>query len=132
MFNGTEETYTAIFNYGLPVAQAMKEGENPREVTVDDQDALTVYSNYLAYIQGVGTIAKNNPAAVSTVFQGTTDSMVKYNSFLANYEKEAYTKMIMGDTDGKSVSDYFDSFVEGYLSQGGEEIRTEVQELIGG
>lgn len=132
MFNGTEETYTAIFNYGLPVAQAMKEGENPREVTVDDQDALTVYSNYLAYIQGVGTIGKNNPAAVSTVFQGTTDSMVKYNSFLANYEKEAYTKMIMGDTDGKSVSDYFDSFVEGYLSQGGEEIRTEVQELIGG
>ena len=108
LFTGSEETYTAILNYGLPVAQAMEEGSNPREVTVGDQDALTVYSNYLAYIQGVGTIASTNPTAVSTVFQGTTDSMTKYNSFLQNFEKEAYTKMIMGDTDGQSVSDYFD------------------------
>ncbi len=132
LFTGSEETYTAILNYGLPVAQAMEEGSNPREVTVGDQDALTVYSNYLAYIQGVRAIASTNPTAVSTVFQGTTDSMTKYNSFLQNFEKEAYTKMIMGDTDGQSVSDYFDGFVEEYLAQGGAEITAEVQEFIGG
>ena len=40
--------------------------------------------------------------------------------------------MIMGNTDGMSISDYFDAFVESYLEQGGEAITAEVQEIIGG
>ncbi len=39
--------------------------------------------------------------------------------------------MIMGDMGGKTVSEYFDEFVEQYLNQGGREITEEVQELVG-
>ena len=44
---------------------------------------------------------------------------------------EAYVNMIMGNTDGKSISDYFDTFVQSYLDQGGAAITAEVQETIG-
>ena len=100
-------------------------------MTLDDADAITVYDNYLACTVGTLALANANPTPVSTVFQGTTDSMNKYSSFLANLVSDAYIKMIMGDTDGKSVDEYFDGFVDEYLSKGGAEITAEVQEIVG-
>ena len=131
IIKGTEAQFTLNLKYGLPVADAIEAGNNPRKVTVGDDDAITTYSNYISCALGVGAIANSEPMPVKTVFQGTTDSMNQYGSFLRTFENEAYTKMIMGDTDGKSISDYFDSFVEEYLEQGGTAITAEVQELIG-
>jgi hypothetical protein len=68
---------------------------------------------------------------VSTMFQGTTKSMNKYLSFLQSLESDAYIKMIMGNTDGKTIDEYFDSFVADYMAQGGAEITAEVQEILG-
>nr|WP_300833078.1 hypothetical protein [uncultured Acetatifactor sp.] len=38
--------------------------------------------------------------------------------------------MVMGDTDGKSISEYFDEFVTQYLEQGGQDITEEVQQAV--
>lgn len=132
IIKGTEDQFTLMFDYGVPVTQAIKEGKSPREVTVGDQDALTVYNNYVACTVGIGALANTQPVGVSTAFMGTTDSMTQYQTFLSNFEEEEYTKMIMGDTDGKTIEEYFDSFVESYLAQGGADITAEVQEIIGG
>ena len=129
--DGASDSYTLAFTYGPLVNDAIKEGKSPREVTLGDTDAVTVYDNYLACTVGTLALANANPTPVSTAFQGTTDSMNKYSSFLNNLVSDAYIKMIMGDTDGKSVDEYFDGFVEEYLSKGGAEITAEVQEIIG-
>lgn len=129
--NGADESYMALLNYGVPVLEAIANGENPRTVSVGDKDAIAVYNAYLSFTEGAGVLADTNPVQVSTIFQGSTDSMTKYSTFLETYEEEEYTKMIMGDTDGKSISEYFDSFVESYLAQGGAEIVAEVQEMLG-
>ena len=66
---------------------------------------------------------------VMTDFSGTTPAMTNYSNFLSTFETEAYTNMIMGKTDGMSISDYFDQFVENYLKQGGDEITAEIQAI---
>ena len=40
--------------------------------------------------------------------------------------------MILGDTDGLSISDYFDKFVDEWKAQGGEKITAEVKEALNG
>ena len=130
IMNGTESQFTLMFTYGVPVVEAIEAGENPRKVTVGEDDAITTYCNYVACTVGFGAVAYAEPTGVSTLFQGTTDSMIKYGSFLETFENEAYTKMIMGDTGGKSISDYFDTFVQEYLKQGGAVITEEVREMI--
>lgn len=113
------------------VYDAIEAGAEARKVAAEGLDAITSYQHYLQWIVGPGALAAGDPQAVSTVFQGTTESMEMYSSFLADLEMEAYVNMIMGKTDGKSISDYFDAFVESYLAQGGETITAEVAEAIG-
>lgn len=131
LIKGTEDQYTLMFKYGVPVTDAIAEGKSPREVTLDDADEITVYNNYVACTVGIGALAKAQPVPVSTMFQGTTKSMNKYLSFLQSLESDAYIKMIMGNTDGKTIDEYFDSFVADYMAQGGAEITAEVQEILG-
>ncbi len=131
IMTGTEAQFTMMITYGLPVDEAVEAGEKLREVFVGEEDPAVTYGWYLAPKEGIRAIAYSEPTAVSTVFQGTTASMAKYGSFLETFEQEAYTKMIMGDMGGKTVSEYFDEFVEQYLNQGGREITEEVQELVG-
>ncbi len=131
IMTGTEAQFTMMIAYGLPVDEAVEAGEKLRDVSVGEEDSAVTYGWYLAGKVGIGAIAYSEPTAVGTVFQGTTTSMSKYGSFLETFEQEAYTKMIMGDTSGKTVAEYFDEFVEQYLDQGGREITEEVQELIG-
>ena len=131
LIEGANDQYTLVLQYGPAVNDAIQEGKSPREVTVGDSDAVTTYNNYVACTVGIGALAKANPTPVGTVFQGTTDSMKKYGSFLGTLENDAYVKMIMGDTDGKTIPEYFDNFVEEYLAQGGAEITAEVQEILG-
>ncbi len=116
---------------GKSVYDAMEAGEDPRAVAVDDLDALNTYRQYLQWWAGPRAMAEADPEAVMTSFQGTTDSMEVYSSFLEAYEKEAYVNMIMGNTDGQSISEYFDAFVKSYLEQGGAAVTAEVQEALG-
>nr|WP_296437386.1 extracellular solute-binding protein [uncultured Acetatifactor sp.] len=131
LMKGDGAQFTMMIEYGLAMDEMVEEGQNLRDIAIGDLDAPTTYTWYLAGRIGIRAIAYAQPAPVSTVFQGTTDGMNNYGTFLADFEKEAYTKMIMGDTDGQSISDYFDAFVEKYLEQGGAEITQEVQDLIG-
>ena len=131
LMTGIEGHLVWLMDYGLPVENAVAAGEKLREITVGESDAINTYTMYLNGYVGLRPIAYSNPTPVSTVFQGTTDSMEKYGSFLNTLETDAYTKMIMGDTDGKSISDYFDDFVKQYLEQGGAEITSEIQETLG-
>lgn len=117
---------------GKTVYDALQEGKNPREAVYEGIDATTTYQQYMQWWEGPNALLKGNPRPVSTVFQGSTESMELYGSFLSTMEQDAYVNMIMGNTDGKSISDYFDDFVQSYLDQGGAEITAEVQETIGG
>ena len=117
---------------GKTVYDALQAGENPREAVYEGIDATTTYQQYMQWWEGPNALVNGNPKAVSTVFQGSTESMELYGSFLGTLEQDAYVNMIMGNTDGQSISDYFDAFVQSYLDQGGAAITAEVQETIGG
>lgn len=107
-------------------------GKNPREAAYPDggYDANTTYQLYLLYWVGCGATALADPIGVSSQFIGTTSSMTTYSNFLSTFETQEYTKMIMGHTGGKSVSEYFDDFVKDYLKQGGSVLTKEVNEAV--
>ena len=95
--------------------------ETPRKAGAD------AYCDYLGRYLAPKAMLDANPVFIATEFQGNTKSMDMYGTFLSDLEKDAYTKMIMGNTNGLSISDYFDGFVKDYLAQGGAEITAEVQ-----
>lgn len=117
---------------GKAVYDALQAGGNAREAVFEGIDATTTYQQYMQWWEGPSALVSGDPIPVTTVFQGSTEGMELYGSFLGTLENEAYVNMIMGNTDGMSISDYFDAFVESYLEQGGEAITAEVQEIIGG
>lgn len=121
-----KETYPA-----LDIYFAEQAGKNVRQVAYGNKSALDTYQLHLLYYEGPNAIRKGNPIGRTTEFMGLVPSMELYSSFLSNFELEAYTKMIMGETDGKSISAYFDAFVKDYLKQGGKEIAKEVNEEYG-
>lgn len=126
-------TNTRVKSASLPcmgVALAVAKGENPRSVIVKDEsheyNLPASYQFYLNYWEGPKAIARANPIGVSTRYTGVTPGMAIYSTFLSSLEKEAYTKMIMGKTDGMSISDYFDKFVNDYMAQGGQALQDEI------
>lgn len=112
-------------------------GKNPREAVYQGEyskdqsfDANLTYQYYLLYWVGPKATAAANPIGVSTKFIGDTPSMTTYSNLLAKFEKQEYSKMIMGETDGKSVAAYFDDFVKSYLDQGGAVLTKEVTDAV--
>ncbi len=93
---------------------------NPTEVIGD-------WSNSYGYSVGAKPLAMPNVEHVYNVFFGVTPTMETKGAYLAKLETDAYTKMISGETGSKTIAEYFDSFVQQYLSQGGQEISDEVQ-----
>ena len=69
----------------------------------------------------------SNVQFVRSDFAGKTEAMEKNNTFLEKLVNDAYTKMIMGDTDGLTLDKYFENFVQQYMDQGGAEVYAEVQ-----
>ncbi len=109
--------------YNQTMAQAAKvvaDSENP-------YDSMEDWSNSMGYTVGMMALYNSNAEYVRSAYSGTTPTMEKRKTFLDKLELEAYTKMVMGDTDGKSVSEYFDEFVSQYLEQGGQDMTNEVQ-----
>ncbi|NSW92712.1 MAG: extracellular solute-binding protein [Firmicutes bacterium] len=97
--------------------------DNPYE-NLDD------WATAVCYIEGKMAFVKSNAKFIRSDFCSITKTMEKKGTFLEKLEHEAYTKMIMGDTEGKTIKEYFDSFVKQYLSQGGQEITDEVKAEI--
>ena len=93
-----------------------------------DQTLVTGYQQYLLYWQGPEAIVKANPIGVHDEFLGTTEATTLYMNFLTAHIQECYTKMIMGKTDGKSISKYFDQMLKDWDKQGGKEVDKEVNE----
>ena len=105
--------------------QKLVEGADTRTTDLD------IYVDYLCNWEGkLELFDGTNVKFLQTQFGGTTSAMNMYKNFLDTFEVEAYTNMIMGNTNGMSISEYFDAFVVDYLKQGGEEITKEVQAEI--
>ena len=99
------------------------ERENPYE-------DIGEWSNGMGYGVGVAPMAQDNCERLYNDFIGQTETMATKWAYLKTMEEEAYTKMILGDTDGLSISDYFDKFVDEWKAQGGEKITAEVKEAL--
>lgn len=114
----------AVYNQTMAkAAKVVADSENP-------YDSMEDWSNSVGYTTGMMALYEANVEFVRSAYSGTTSTMEKRKTFLDKLELEAYTKMVMGDTDGKSISDYFDEFVAQYLDQGGADITNEVQEAL--
>ena len=88
------------------------------------------WSNGMGYGVGVAPMAQDNCERLYNDFIGQTETMATKWAYLQTMEEEAYTKMILGDTDGLSIADYFDRFVDEWKAQGGEKITAEVKEAL--
>lgn len=82
LIKGTEDQYTLMFKYGVPVTDAIAEGKSPREVTLDDADEITVYNNYVACTVGIGALAKGTACAGQHHVPRHDQEHDKYLSFL--------------------------------------------------
>jgi putative aldouronate transport system substrate-binding protein len=74
--------------------------------------------------RGAEWAASNNfdNGGIYSAFPTSTDSMSRYNSQLETLREQAYIQIITGE----KPLDYFDTFVQEYLSQGGQEILNEI------
>lgn len=124
---GLQSLCQEFINMVIPTLKA--EDDAKRDVYAYD-GTTWCYGLYNARYTGVKGMIDANPTWVVTDFQGNTESMSMYGTFLDTLEKDAYTNMIMGNTDGMSISEYFDEFVENYLAQGGAQITAEVQAAV--
>jgi len=123
------QDYVAQFGMQSSVAAAWSALPVLKEGGKRPED-LSLYQTYLLWAEGIGEYVDAGVEYVTPIYQGTTKSMEMYKTFLDTFEKDAYTKMIMGETDGMSIDEYFDKFVEDYLAQGGADITAEVQAVI--
>jgi len=111
--------------------QQVEDGVHPRQLTWDGMTSLDCYILYIGVCLGEDYIGTTDKISVCTVFQGSTDSSEMYESFLNEFWKAEYTKMIMGETGGLSIDEYFDDFKQKYLDQGGQILADEVNTLKG-
>lgn len=115
---------------GLSVYDAIQAGQNPREAAAEGYDALSTYQNYCQWVVGPMALG-HDLQPVRDAFPGTTESMEMYSTYLDKILDDAYLNMVMGKTDGMSISDYFDAMVKEWLEMGGAEITEEVAEALG-
>lgn len=105
------------------VTNAKNYMENPEEATVAE------WISYTGSIKGVSLLnqltEENKMKKTEPVFWGTTDTMKKKWANLEALEAESFIKIITG----AEPIDYFDTFVENWLSQGGQEIIDEIDAL---
>lgn len=126
--NGGVQHFDPASAYDAQVVQYwlnVLERDNPYE-------DIGEWSNGMGYGIGVAPMAQDNCERLYNDFIGQTETMATKWAYLQTMEEEAYTKMILGDTDGLSIAEYFDKFVEDWKAQGGEQITAEVREALNG
>lgn len=97
------------FFYDIPV-------ENSVRTLSDTMDSRLYQASIECY---------TNVPVYTDLFMGlTSDAYVTYNSDLESYVKEAGIKFITGEMD---LDKDWDTYVNTYLSMGGEEVRTSLQ-----
>lgn len=87
--------------------------------TADPQE----WAAYVSRIRACALIREENLEVISPIFSGETKSMANHWNALRELEKKAYLEIISGEKE----PDYFDTFVEEWMAQGGEVITQEVQ-----
>jgi putative aldouronate transport system substrate-binding protein len=87
---------------------------------------LTAWSQRHAFLTGALALAENDINRVQGVFYDQTDTMRLKWANLQKLEDETMLKIIMGS----EPVDYFDSFVEKWKAQGGDQITAEVQAAV--
>ena len=122
--NGVNGAETSVWWNVMDDIYNAAHSENIRDITPAE------YVQYLQRYVAPKAMMEADPIFVYNAFQGTTDAIDTYGSFLNDLYINEYTNMIMGNTNGLSVADYFAQFVEDYLAQGGAECQAEVQAEI--
>ncbi len=84
------------------------------------------WAAYVSRITSVELLAKAKVEYIENLFEGTTATMKSEGWNLDLLEKNAYLKIISGDVD----VDYFDTFVEEWMEQGGAVITKEVEAAV--
>lgn len=119
-------TFDLESEYNLSCIQSalrVAERDNPYEDIGD-------WTGSFGYAVGVAPMAADNRVSQFNAFIGQTTTMESKWTYLDKLETEAYTRMILGETDGLSVQEYFDQFVVEWKAQGGNQITSEVQAEI--
>lgn len=91
-----------------------------------EEAAKEEWAAYVSRIRACALLQEENLEVISPVFSGETKTMTDEWWKLEELEKKAYLEMISGEKD----MDYFETFVEEWKSQGGEQILKEVQEQL--
>lgn len=118
--NGEKDPNTLMsFEYGL-YQTCSAYLEDPANATGDQ------WKTYMARVFGAKAANDEKLKAVDPVFFGTTPSMSLKWANLKKLEEEALLKIIVGEES----LDYFDTFVQQWLSQGGNDITKEVAQAV--
>lgn len=96
---------------------ACEEAEDPKE-------DIWLYQEWLVRTKGIDAAIADNVKIKDVEFYGQTDSMPLKWSNLEKLEVETYIQIITGE----QPVDYFDTFVENWKAQGGDDITAEVNE----
>ncbi|MDO4331688.1 MAG: extracellular solute-binding protein [Eubacteriales bacterium] len=84
------------------------------------------WAAYVSRIKACALLQEEHLEVISPVFSGETESMASGWWKLQELEKKAYLELITGEKD----MSYFETFVEEWKEQGGEQILKEVQQQI--
>lgn len=94
------------------------------EEAEDPKADIWLYQEWLVRTRGIDAAISDNVNIKDVEFFGQTESMQLKWSNLEKLEADTYIQIIMGE----QPVDYFDTFVENWKAQGGDEITTEVNE----
>ena len=84
------------------------------------------WAAYMSRIEACSLLDEEKLSVISPIFSGETETMGEAWQTLEKLEKKAYLRIISGEEG----LDYFDTFVEEWMEQGGEQITQEVRETL--
>ena len=93
---------------------------------LDHEDAKSNMGRLVSIMVGARPLMEEGYESVMSVYYGQTDTMTSKWSNLDKLEDEAFAKIIMG----QAPLDSFDTFVEQWKAQGGDQIIQEITELV--
>ena len=87
------------------------------------------YTSYISILGMVKFYTTDYELAVN-VKEVAGEEWSTYGSGLGTMRTEAYVKMIMGETDGLSLDDFWKNYVDTWYASGGEEVTAEAQAYV--
>lgn len=98
-----------------------------QQLSEDDRNtALNNHIGAVAWLEGAGMWTEFPIVTVPNAFSGTSETMKNKWETLRTLQNQAYLQIILGSKD----VDYFDTFVQEWKKQGGDQITAEVQEIV--